>query len=768
MSPNHLPTHSTGDLPSLIPNQVPRYLQSRLASTYNPNAIALKHSISNQSEAKSQTSTLSYGELDGAIACVATWLIKNKVSRVAMAFDNSFAWVIVDLACQQAEVCCVPLPLFFSEAQQRHIIEESQCEYLLTSDAIALTSTTSMLAIASDYDIYASALTSENSVQMPNGTNKITFTSGSTGAPKGVCLSTDSQWKVAESLNRVIEQDDVNHLCLLPLSTLLENIAGIYAPLLHGGTIELASSKERGFEGSRLTDPQAMLTLIQKAQPTSIILVPDLLMVLLHACSQGWVPPSTLSFIAVGGAHVSPALLAQAHAQGLPVYEGYGLSEAVSVSTLNTPKANMIGSAGKALGHNQMHIDNGEVVVTDNHFLGYLNQPDSFYPTQVRTGDLGSIDNGVLTLTGRKKNIMVNSFGRNVSPEWIESLLLGTGLFRQAIVYCEAKPYCVALFAPISPAIGCDDIQRAIEAVNQQLPDYAQVNGFKVIEPCTTENGLLTETGKIKRADTLQHYDNLLAAIYSPQKEVAPKEIAPIEKAQNESTQQIINGDSTMSLYQQLQSSTEQARQTFLQAPIIQRCFSGDFELNDYIAFLQQAYHHVKYTVPLLMATGAKLDESKEWLREAVGEYIEEEMGHQEWILNDLAACGVDKEQARASSPAPATELMVAYAFDAIARKNPLYFFGMVFVLEGTSIALADAAAKQIKDKLTLPKAAFSYLTSHGALDQEHIVFFEGLMNKITDPAEQQMIIHSANMFYRLYGDIFRELTTEHGLAKVA
>ena len=143
-------------------------------------------------------------------------------------------------------------------------------------------------------------------------------------------------------------------------------------------------------------------------------------------------------------------------------------------------------------------------------------------------------------------------------------------------------------------------------------------------------------------------------------------------------------------------------------------------------------------------------------------------MGHQEWILNDLAACGVDKEQARASSPAPATELMVAYAFDAIARKNPLYFFGMVFVLEGTSIALADAAAKQIKDKLTLPKAAFSYLTSHGALDQEHIVFFEGLMNKITDPAEQQMIIHSANMFYRLYGDIFRELTTEHGLAKVA
>ncbi|ALM89985.1 MULTISPECIES: TenA family transcriptional regulator [Alteromonas] len=223
-----------------------------------------------------------------------------------------------------------------------------------------------------------------------------------------------------------------------------------------------------------------------------------------------------------------------------------------------------------------------------------------------------------------------------------------------------------------------------------------------------------------------------------------------------------------MSFYQQLQDSTEQARSTFLQAPIIQRCFSGNFSVDDYIAFLQQAYHHVKFTVPLLMATGAKLAEDKEWLREAIGEYIEEEMGHQEWILNDLAACGVDKEQARHGHPAPATELMVAYAFDAIARKSPLYFFGMVFVLEGTSIALADAAAQQIKDKLSLPKSAFRYLTSHGTLDQEHIVFFESLMNKISDPQEQAMIIRSANMFYRLYGDIFRELTPQHGLRPIA
>ncbi|WP_219703485.1 TenA family transcriptional regulator [Marinomonas lutimaris] len=213
-----------------------------------------------------------------------------------------------------------------------------------------------------------------------------------------------------------------------------------------------------------------------------------------------------------------------------------------------------------------------------------------------------------------------------------------------------------------------------------------------------------------------------------------------------------------MTLYQRLQQETLAERQYLVTSPIIQRCFHGQITLENYVDFLTQAYHHVKHTVPLLMAVGSRLPEEKEWLREAVGEYIEEEMGHQEWILNDIAACGADKEAVRKSQPASATELMVAYAYDAVNRINPLRFFGMVFVLEGTSIALADNAAEQIKNKLDLPANAFSYLRSHGSLDQEHIVFFENLMNKITDKNEQDQIIHSAKMFFKLYANIFREL----------
>lgn len=221
-----------------------------------------------------------------------------------------------------------------------------------------------------------------------------------------------------------------------------------------------------------------------------------------------------------------------------------------------------------------------------------------------------------------------------------------------------------------------------------------------------------------------------------------------------------------MSFYPRLLADTEAERSMLLSAPIIVRCFQGRFTLDDYVAFLAQAYHHVKHTVPLLMAVGARLGEDKEWLREAVGEYIEEEMGHQEWILNDIATCGFDKEFVRRARPHASTELMVSYAWDMINRVDPLGFFGMVQVLEGTSIRIAEKAADIIREKLGLPRKAFTYLYSHGALDQDHIRFFEGLMNRITDPSEQELIIHTARMFYRLYGDIFRGLTEDHGIPK--
>ncbi len=214
-----------------------------------------------------------------------------------------------------------------------------------------------------------------------------------------------------------------------------------------------------------------------------------------------------------------------------------------------------------------------------------------------------------------------------------------------------------------------------------------------------------------------------------------------------------------MSFYARLVAETASARGTLIGAPIIQGVLlRAEVSLPSYLAFLTEAYHHVKHTVPLLQATKAALRPHQQWLQDPLDEYIEEEWGHEEWILNDIHACGQDPEKVRSGQPSRATAAMVAHAYEITKHGNPLGFFGMVHVLEGTSVALALEAADAIQKPLALPDQAFSYLRSHGQLDQEHTAHFAMLMDRVDEPQDQQAIVHAAREFFRLYGDIFRSL----------
>lgn len=215
-----------------------------------------------------------------------------------------------------------------------------------------------------------------------------------------------------------------------------------------------------------------------------------------------------------------------------------------------------------------------------------------------------------------------------------------------------------------------------------------------------------------------------------------------------------------MSFHEQLAAATASERDYLLSSPIITKCMSGgatQVTRASYLAFLGQAFHHVRHTTPLLMLLGGRLPERLAWLRRAVAEYIEEEIGHEEWILNDIAAAGGDAVAVRNSRPDLPAEVMVAYAYDLVNRGNPAGFFGMVFVLEGTSVAMALNAADRIQQALALPDAAFSYLRSHGTLDQEHTRHLADLLEKMT-PDDQQEVIRCARVFFRLYAEIFRAL----------
>lgn len=203
-------------------------------------------------------------------------------------------------------------------------------------------------------------------------------------------------------------------------------------------------------------------------------------------------------------------------------------------------------------------------------------------------------------------------------------------------------------------------------------------------------------------------------------------------------------------------TGTTAERNALLGLPLIQKALRGQVSRAAYIEFLTQAYHHVRHTVPLLMTCGAHMPDRLAWLRDAIVDYIDEEAGHDEWILNDIDAAGGNAKAVRTGAPSPATELMVAYAYDGITRRNPVVFFGMAHVLEGTSVQLASQAAGVLRSALDLPPKAFTYLTSHGSLDIEHTKTFANLVNRLDAPADRHDILHAARMFYRLYADIFR------------
>lgn len=443
-------------------------------------------------------------------------LLGYGAQRIALAADSSADWALLDLACLDADLLLVPLPTYLSDSQRAHVLAQLEPDMYIT-DQEQHSSEFSLVEQMGDLLLYRRELQSSGAA-IPPTCQKITFTSGSTGQPKGVCLSAQSQLDVAYSLLKRIDQQAPKHLCLLPLSTLLENIAGIYAPLLAGGEVWIAPDHMRGFHGSQLNNTAALLSLISSTAPKSLILVPELLQLLVMARAQGWQAPASLQFIAVGGAHVSAALLQQAARLGLPVYQGYGLSECASVVALSSVDARQstvaeLECVGTPLAHRDIEIIDGEIVVKQP-FLGYLGDAQSA-SDKVFTGDLGELDaQGRLRILGRRKNLLISSLGRNISPEWPEALLTQQGFIRQAVLVGDAQPYCAALLY-LADAKAAAQLPAYLAEVNQQLPDYAQIKAYRLLtHPLSVADGTLTANGRPRRAEIFKKYQSEINSLF--------------------------------------------------------------------------------------------------------------------------------------------------------------------------------------------------------------------------------------------------------------
>lgn len=464
---------------------------------------------------------LGYDELDSRVAEEADWLA-GCGERFAIVADNGVGWAIADLALHRRPLPCVPLPGFFTSAQILHALDDAGIDCLLTDDPARMRALltgwrTAGVSGRSGLATFRRQLDASSRPPMPAGTAKVTYTSGSTGAPKGVCLGAGQLDTIARSLAGATASLGIErHLCLLPLATLLENIAGIHAPLLAGATCLLPPA---GVTGMSYAGPDAgrLLACISAIRPDSLVLVPELLRLLVTAAERGWTVPPSLRFVAVGGAPVSIELLDRAAAVGLPVFEGYGLSECASVVCLNTPAAHRRGSVGRTLPHARVRVaDDGQIMVSGVTMLGYLGEPPRRAGEEWATGDLGEIDaDGYVYVRGRVRNVFITSLGRNVAPEWVEREIAQQAGVRHVMVHGEARPYAVAIVSPTGDDICDATLARGIDAANDKLPEYAQVRRWlRASEPFSFDNGLLTSNGRLRRAAILKRYDRQLDALY--------------------------------------------------------------------------------------------------------------------------------------------------------------------------------------------------------------------------------------------------------------
>ncbi|MBU2012897.1 MAG: AMP-binding protein, partial [Gammaproteobacteria bacterium] len=216
------------------------------------------------------------------------------------------------------------------------------------------------------------------------------------------------------------------------------------------------------------------------------------------------------------GGRVAPQLLERAERLGLPVFEGYGLSECASVVCLNTPEARRIGTVGRPLPHFELRLaDDGEVLVRSPHMLGYLGEPP-LTGEWLATGDLGHFEDGFLILHGRKKHQFVTAYGRNVNPEWVEAELVQQAPIAQAWLHGEALAQNVAVLVPRRAELSDAELQAAVERVNAGLPDYARVHHWlRAAEPFTAGNGLATANGRLRRNALFNHYQSAINALLS-------------------------------------------------------------------------------------------------------------------------------------------------------------------------------------------------------------------------------------------------------------
>lgn len=414
----------------------------------------------------------SYRNLLSRVRAGADWARCLPV-RVGLLFGKTADSILADLALSFAGKELVPLPAFFSDSQLAHIIRTAGLSYAV-SDPISADRARSLGLITTG--LGATALSNS---EPASEARRIIFTSGSTGHPKGVRLSSTQLVASAIAVAHATSASSEDcYLSILPSALLLEQIAGIYVPFLVGASVHLPAPAP-----ASVPEASSVASIANAIRPTATVLVPDLLAAWVNELEmQDQVAPSTLRYVAVGGAPVSKRLESDAWQRGLPVYQGYGLSECGSVVCVNRPGTRASGTAGQPLSGVHVTIDAGEIVVAGPTVMdGYLNEAET--SGAWRTGDLGGFDpEGRLIVKGRKDNTIVTNAGRNVNPEWLEEMVGSDRRIKRCIVV-EQNGELISVITPADVSIdaGAPALRDILAHAVREAPDYAKPRQYLVL-----------------------------------------------------------------------------------------------------------------------------------------------------------------------------------------------------------------------------------------------------------------------------------------------
>jgi long-subunit acyl-CoA synthetase (AMP-forming) len=457
--------------------------------------------------------SLDYAALARRVAGAAE-ILEGLPTRLGLLGASSIDWLVADLAAWATGKELVSLPHFFSDAQLAHIVADAGIGTVIAAE--------DQLSRARHLASHVVPMPRAEAAWRPADMTgqRIVYTSGSSGTPKGVLLGAN---QMRQSCAALLEASgatmDDRHLSVLPYALLLEAICGIYLPILAGGHCVIAAhivQSQASEIGVALGEAAA------RERPTTSVLVPQLLQAWTIMASVSRVEvPDSLRFVAVGGAAVPDVIADRAWAVGIPVYEGYGLTECCSVVAVNRPGDRRAGTVGTPLPGCDLRIaDDGEIVVRSAAVAqGYLGRSDGPANGEWHTGDLGDIDgDGYLRVSGRKDNLIVTANGRNVTPEWVETMLLADPRISRCVilpapdgrlaVLLEPSPLGTAWFSK------ADDERFAglVAGLTAAAPGYARPSRAAVMPPDGfSVAGLLTANGRPRRRDISVRYQEFFA-----------------------------------------------------------------------------------------------------------------------------------------------------------------------------------------------------------------------------------------------------------------